>query len=133
MPNPTLPEYEINWLYGMEEPYTVKSNDGRKRYPYELLPPKFKEWVRSTYGYTDFVSMGPSMGIENGMQWMIFGWNSIPNYPPSNTPVCAWTCQVDAIKSAPTMIDIEKKIASIHTSIGELNTMFKQYTNGSRA
>jgi hypothetical protein len=133
MPNPTLPEYEINWLYGMEEPYAVKSNDGRIRYPYELLPPKFKEWVRSKYGYTDFVSMGPTMGLENGMQWMIFGWKTIPDSTATPASAPAWTCSVDAIKDAPIMTEIEKKIASIHTSIDELNRMFKQYTGGSRA
>jgi hypothetical protein len=117
----------------MEKPYAVTSNDGRKRYPYELLPPKFKEWVRNTYGYTDFVSMGPTMGHDNGMEWVVYGWKSIPDYPHPNTPACAWTCTIDAIKDAPTMAEIQKKITSIHTSIDELNRMFKKYTEGTRA
>ena len=79
-PTPEFPENEIQTPYGKREEFGVQAgpNSAYKLIPISLLFGSLKAWVLKAYPETQFVNMGPMMGVQEGMMWRIWGWNTLP-------------------------------------------------------
>ena len=124
---PSLPESEVNWLYGIDKKYKIKlRHEINTVYPVDILPPKLREFVKRQNISTDYVNMGPVMGTSDGMEWHIWGWKALPM--KSSSENADWEIMILAKRDPPSMEDLQKKIKQIQSDVGELSVLLKHYS-----
>lgn len=120
-PTPEFPEDEIQNPYGKREEFGVQASPSSayKLIPTYLLFGSLKTWVLKTHPETQFVNMGPSMGVPEGMMWRIWGWNTLPNeYDTRNAD---WSQSIIGLKTKaepePKADDTKAQLAAIAESL----------------
>lgn len=67
--------WEIKQLAGIREQLNVRAKDGNYIYPWEILTPCLKQFVRTNMGYPSYVNWMPFCGPL----YVILGWDSMPD------------------------------------------------------
>ncbi len=128
MEDNSIPESEVNWLYGIDDKYKIYMKNGISSvYPIEILPPRLKQFVKEKSLSTEYINMGPAVGCSEGMIWTIWGWNSIPN--ESSSENADWSAYIMALAEPSSISSIQKKLKNIQSELDEVNKLLTRYDN----
>lgn len=88
---PKFPELDIRTLRSKEFGTDVRI----RVYAIAHLPESLYTWVMNTFPGTQYVNLGPSMGVPNGMLWRIWGWYAYPKDDGLNG--ADWSCIIEVV------------------------------------
>lgn len=124
----SIPESEVKWLYGINDTYKIKMDDGiGSIYPVAILPPILGKFVKEQDRYTEYINIGPTMGRPDGMDWKIWGWNALPT--TSSSKHATWDTTIIAKSERPSIDDLQNKIKSIQSDLIVLSNLLIRYSS----
>lgn len=120
---PEFPEEEV--LASYRKRYQLSSDSVDKVLPVATLCGSLKKWVLDINPKLRYVNMGAVMGIPKGIQWQMWGWETIPGDCHPNT--ATWRHSIVALKAkapelvkAPADPDTKSQLAVITDSLKAL-------------